>query len=404
MTGEAWAQTIKKELKEALGKGFYIGPDKSGSTRLQQRIKLEDGSTKTTSEKLPYPWAEASVVDICGRLRAIGASIEEGKDLKRSVKRASGASNNAQIDWPAAVKTFEEKKRTTGAGVGDRTWNTAYLPVLRKAARAEKAKKGATADDVLRAVAKDYELGSRSRTQALRICCRFFEHAIRQHDLPVGRWTPTLDMEELRGKRKEKREQYALTDEQVLRVINSLISHGTQPATRWAWAIQLMATFGLRPIEIHFIQLRADGSLWCTYRKKSGGGTTKPRKLRPIPVMDNGKPVQWRVMTRLKLGEELPRVNDKTKTGVRLGEALDDLTSGVWQQIREEALADDLVAVPYGFRHRYSRAGHAAGIPDKHLADSMGHTLAVHQNTYARFNSGKDADAAFEAAFACAQL
>ena len=45
------------------------------------------------------------------------------------------------------MKTFEGKKRTTGAGVGDRTWNTADLPVLRKAAKAEKYETGLFSDE-----------------------------------------------------------------------------------------------------------------------------------------------------------------------------------------------------------------------------------------------------------------
>ena len=36
------------------------------------------------------------------------------------------------------------------------------------------------------------------------------------------------------------------------------------PDPRWRFGFQLMASYGLRPEELHHLQFR-DGRLWCTY-------------------------------------------------------------------------------------------------------------------------------------------
>ena len=56
-----------------------------------------------------------------------------------------------------------------------------------------------------------------------------------------------------------------------------------------------------------------------------------------------------------------------------------------YKQIKEEGLKRDQYAVPYSFRHRYSKESHANGITIANIALSMGHSVEVHLDNYARF-------------------
>ena len=50
------------------------------------------------------------------------------------------------------------------------------------------------------------------------------------------------------------------------------------------------------------------------------------------------------------------------------------------------------VLVPYTFRHHYSKASHAAGIPQTNISAAMSHTTEVHHQSYARFIPDGTAD------------
>ena len=133
--------------------------------------------------------------------------------------------------------------------------------------------------------------------------------------------------------------------------------------------------------------------LWSYYRKSKGGKkgeTTEPRQLFPLFIEDiDGTLINWNLMQRVHIKEELPPLNDKGGIGQAIGRFLRD--SKVWQQLKQEALAEKQQLVPYSLRHRYAYIGHNRQKADgtyrapKQIADAMGHTLDVHLQSYARF-------------------
>ena len=107
---------------------------------------------------------------------------------------------------------------------------------------------------------------------------------------------------------KPKRIGYPLTDQQILRLLDGV------PDERWRFAIQLAATYGLRPEDIRHLRWR-DGEVWSLYRKSQGGlrgAKTEPRRLHALPV--EGAP-DWNLAGRLKIGEELPPLRSDGKGG-----------------------------------------------------------------------------------------
>jgi len=67
-----------------------------------------------------------------------------------------------------------------------------------------------------------------------------------------------------------------------------------------------MAELGLRPTEVNKLIVKKDPTTkefywFCTYEKKGGGGTTEPRRIEPLPLLDrDGKEVKWNLMERFK--------------------------------------------------------------------------------------------------------
>lgn len=128
---------------------------------------------------------------------------------------------------------------------------------------------------------------------------------------------------ELPEVRKPKRVGYALSDAQILRLLEAIPDgerHG-----RWRFAIQLCAVYGLRPEELRYLRIK-DGAvgpeLWTSYRKSKGGRkgeTTEPRRLHALMLRElNGEQLDWRLQERLSIGEALPPLGSEGKAAEAL--------------------------------------------------------------------------------------
>ena len=96
-----------------------------------------------------------------------------------------------------------------------------------------------------------------------------------------------------------------------------------------------------------------------------------------------GTIVEWNLLQRVKIGEELPPLGAQGKAGESLGTYL--RRKQVWQSLKAEAIHAGEELVPYTFRHRYAKRSHAMRIPIANVASAMGHTVEVHLQSYARF-------------------
>lgn len=393
-----WEQRVRSQLRKHLPARCNIAADKTGRARLQQRFAQADGKVSTTSVALPYDWAEANEHDLIQRLRVIAGFMAEGEDLRTAATMANGASSKASHNWAAIAKAFEQHKREHGAGVSSKTWDAQYRPVItRMLELLAQQRPPSNGTDLLEAAVRQWQLGSRSRQVATQSGAAFLRFAVERQAVSGRTWAPPSSLTTVVGRRKPTREQFALTDAQVLRLVDALGNTGSREALAWAFAVQLCAVYGLRPIELFHLRFRGD-ALWCDYRKKSGGGTTKPRRLLPAPVEDlDGSPLDWQLEGRLRASEPLPQVIEPGLAGDRMGRFL--RRQQIWQQLSHEAdhLGEELV--PYSLRHRYSAACHRKNVPPKFIAEAMGHSLETHLRRYARFVSRGAAAAAFAEAF-----
>ena len=151
-----------------------------------------------------------------------------------------------------------------------------------------------------------------------------------------------------------------------------------------------MAVYGIRPEELRWLRVK-DGvngpEMWSTYRKSKGGSKgdkTEPRRLYPLLVRDtDGTPIDWKLLSRLQINEELPPLNSDGEGGNAVNTYL--RRRPVYIALRKEADADGETLTPYSFRHRYAKRSHAMNLPLANICAAMGHTIEVHLKSYARF-------------------
>ena len=118
----------------------------------------------------------------------------------------------------------------------------------------------------------------------------FLNYVVQRQDFP-SKWLPPL-MSDDEAVTTTKRIGYPLSDSQILRLVDSINN------PRWKFALQLMATYGLRPNDLKHLHTRNNGNeLWSDYRKSQGGKkglTTQPRQLFPLFVEDiDGSKNNW---------------------------------------------------------------------------------------------------------------
>jgi hypothetical protein len=116
-----------------------------------------------------------------------------------------------------------------------------------------------------------------------------------------------------------------------------------------------MAELGLRSVELLHLSVRKDRSTgephwWCSYRKRSGGGITEPRKVYPLPLQDEGALVAWNLLERRQARLiELPPLQSGNGAADGLGTYLKRQPG--WKSLRDELEARGERLVPYSFRH-----------------------------------------------------
>jgi integrase len=356
------------------------------------RLQVRDGQGKAESTTLPYSWEESAAADALLRIRVIYKAFARGDlTLAAAAWEADASSSKIIADWPAAIDAFQQLKTVHEGGVSPRTWRMKYEPVLTQVlAVMGSPRRPHGAADLSEAVLSRWLAGSRQRQimrQNLNAFLRFCVERRRFNSC----WSPPPLPKEAR---KPKRVGYPLSDAQILRLLGALPD--TEASKRWRFAIQLMATYGLRPEELRHlvVEQRVEGlALRCLYRKATGGSErTQPRALYPLLLRDqDGTPLDWKLVERIACREELPPLGQEGKGGEAIGTFLRRLR--IWQELRSEAAAFGEELTPYSFRHRYAKASHAAKLAPKDISDAMGHTLDTHLQSYARFASSGLAEA-----------
>lgn len=384
-----WEATFRTLVRQAVGPGW--GVFRQGKlTRLRVR-----GDSGTESITLPYRWADTSIHEALSRIKEIAAVyLEDEVTLAAAAKDVEHRSSRSVTDWPGALDAYKHLRCTFEGRVSARTWEAKYAPALEAARDAMTSpKRPADAAELCERVLIKWPAGTRQRTIMRQSLYGFLRFCVERQRFRACWMPPPVPKES----RLPKRIGYPLTDAQILRLLDALPND--EAGARWRFAFQLMAVYGLRPEELRWLMSERRGDdlgLRCLYRKATGRGEkTLPRSLHPLLVRDiDGTPLDWHLAPRFKAGEALPPLGQEGHGGEAVLTYL--RRQPIWHQLKAEAAAERAgseTLTPYGFRHRYAMASHAARVSPKDIADAMGHTLEVHLQAYARFASTGVADA-----------
>ena len=372
---DTWVREYRDLLRQSMEEHhqWSVG-EHNGSIRLQ----VKDNGKKQT-RLLPFEWSKKGFSAAIPEIQQIYKRFYDGntRQLTRACEEVK-VSGDSQVEFSDLIKEF----RNFVPNASDQTWNKSYLPVLYKAKELLDRKKHKPVDgeDLMMKALEQWEQGSRQRQIQRRSLNKFLNWAVLRAKLP-NCYAPPAIVPEVR---KPKKVGYAFSDQQII----SLIEGETDE--QWKFAYQLMAVYGLRPEELRHLRIMegtAGKELWSIYRKSKGGNKgerTEPRRLNPLFVKDiDGKPINWKLQQRLEIGEKLPPLGQEGAAGMAILTHIK--RRSIYKQIKDEALLIGQHAVPYSFRHRYSKESHANGIPIANIAASMGHSVEVHLDNYARF-------------------
>tara|TARA_B100000579_G_scaffold362107_1_gene320057 strand:- start:317 stop:1606 length:1290 start_codon:yes stop_codon:yes gene_type:complete len=418
---EPWVQSLRTLIGDSLGMNWQI--KKSFKGKVVIRIKTEDGSW--FEENLLIDWQRDNTEKIRSAVEEIHHLVI---DKKVSLDKAVGRLREKQfshVKVPSrpnaklllnAWEGYEFFKVKLTGDVTQETWNTEYggetnfeISPQRQAdggqgktyLRLKDAADSANSHELLVDIVQGLEAGTRARQIRVQHIASFLKWATSSQSgslLPSDSWTPPpkFSLSQYIGRKsKEKQKQasapaVALEEKDLLELISSIpIDIDTTEkkhrlrdrAMEWDLAIKLSIVYGLRPIEVSHAYLEVKKNdkeyLFCTYCKKAGAGITKPRRLFPLhPEWEE----KWQLLERVMRKDPLPRMKagagDAFKNYLRFND--------VWKKLKEQK-----GAVPYSFRHSYSKRAHQVyKLSDREVSAFMGHTVPVHNSIYCQWSQG----------------
>jgi len=394
-----WVQALRTLLRRELGPAWCV-VEQRGKTKLN--VRLDDGSRAYAT--LPITWEAASARAIQDAVEEIARLVSKGRTLKaavaivsRSSVKSSAAPAGARNDSSQLLlecwSAFGEFKVSKSGQIKASTWKTVYG---RTEKRLKQVLHATDAKSLLELAAESWVPGSRARQIALQHLSAMLRWGVDEGRLPTEAWVPPTDLSRYLGERATKKEvRTPLDDQQILQLLGALPVESRHPrdreaARRWSFAFQLMATYGLRPVEIHHLRIETKGKrrLWCDYCKRSGGGVTKPRTLRALhPEWEQ----EWKLLERLAAGEPLPPSGGAGGVAEAARRYL--MRQPVWKPMAAAG------CTPYSFRHGWALRCHTQYplISTRIAAEVMGHSPAVHSDVYGSWTDDRVIDDAFEA-------
>ena len=404
---EDWVNALRVFIKDTLGnKNWQIVNKKSDKTALG--VRFDDKSR--IFRYIPYKWQRINAPHI-------RKFVEDVHDLhivknipfdeafaRVKAQAPTGELPRAKTDGNKILEAWAKyenyKVKQTGE-TSQKTWNKEYGKMMFDERSGTEIPKGKTyrlllqvvdnsqnAKSLLNNIASFNESGCDYRTKRVQIARSFLEWAVSEDSgylLPLKLWEPPAkgQISKITGKKSaEKKEEeekptYALQEKEILELIDYLDNPPEgmredmkERARMWSYPLKLIATYGLRPLEIFHLSVKKNGIkyAWCSYIKKSAG-YTKPRRL--IPLHEEWEQ-EWNLLEMIENNAPLPACSSGAGQGFR-----DYLKHNpIWKRLREEHEN----VVPYSFRHSYAQRGHQEYlIPPDELCIYMGHNMESHK-------------------------
>lgn len=349
-------QIERRGQKLSLRATFPPRPDSGRLRSHQQRLSLNLPATPTGLKQAEQ---EAKI---------IAAQLLQNTFSWRNYLIVNG-DRLTQMDLPAKLQAFEQhyfaqsSSRTASART---TWETAYAPYLRKLNQVAQSRPALSLPEAIYAAVQSTRPNSRSR----QICCTALNALAEflEVELPTS-------LKQYAGNYSPSRTQARSlpTDAEIVSAIDLI------PNSAWRFVYGIMAAYGLRNHEVFF----------CDYSNLQQGESS-------IEVLDTTKTgghevwpfyPEWIEQFDLR-SVQLPAVNtDLNRTTLQR----------VGQQVSTQFRRYELPFAPYNLRHAWAVRTIHFGLPDAVAARMMGHSIAIHTQTYQRWLSRRDQQQAVEA-------
>ncbi len=337
---------------------------------------------------LPIAWAADTVSEAVVLITELHQLVGDGYDLRDALSRisqpaaATTARPTSHSRWPVLLEKFQADLKLT-SGLQPSTWKDNYAPFLEQAIYLLGGSAAPlNARELLSQVVSQWEDKPRRREIAVTTVRKFLDYRVEVHGLPAESWTVTARVaKEMKGKKAKRRTVATITDQEILRLIDSLPDDVR--CSLWKNAFRLMALYGLRPEELSHLVSRehpstAEPTVYCTYEKVCGSTKTDPRWLMPLPLKDHvGELVDWNLAGAMAIGQlELPPLSDKYAVRTFLER------QPYWQELKDKYDKTGEWLRPYSFRNAYSLRAHRLGHRKDVICMAMGHSLSTHESNY----------------------
>jgi integrase len=372
-----WIKPFRAQIRAVTSSGWFVKPDNHGATRL---VIQKPGQPAQTAS-LPIPWAKGESGRILTEVQKLHDLMSSrGLELRTAIRVACEQDTGRASSWQSAAEGFE---RRMAANVKPVTW-AKYAEVLALALEMMASRRPASSGiELLEAVIKKWEPGSRRRQQAAQQLARFLRYRIELRQLPADGWTPPERLNELVGVATRQKtlgtipnKVTEMRDEEILALLESFPD--TAAGNRWADCIRILAELGLRPHELQLLSVKIDPTTgkahwWVSYEKRAGSNaSTKERQPQPLALAGTC----WNLLERWQLGDiKLPRLDAGNGAADSIRHYL--MRRPVWLQLEAAYATRGENIAPYSFRNSWCLRANLAGLPLSAVADAMGNSPEV---------------------------
>ena len=384
---ENWVKFLRDSLRRRVGSWVRIY-EQVGKVKVDMRFKNGERALAT----LPIDWEEHNALQIENIVLKLAEQVGKGKTLRQAVESFYGVNKDA----PEAVlaPSYEQLENTWNEfgenklelqQIKEKTWKRDYKKSWTKLEQVIEEKDFTNAKDLLKAVSKTMESGSRSRKQTIQHLAQWLRFAVENNYLDKKLWEPPRkESKEIRDLVGESLTQKQLTvpiyDTEIEELLESISKNReTRAANRWIFALQLLSVYGCRPTELNHLRVVNYGgrkAVYCDYQKRGGGGKTEKRELFGLHQKWEK---DWNLIEKLEQGYELPPFgsNDVAEAARKFL-----IRQPYWKKLREQK---DIKV--YSFRHGYcwrlhTHPDYMSKIDTRTAAQLLGHSHETHLRVY----------------------
>ncbi|HEY9616730.1 MAG TPA: site-specific integrase [Microcoleaceae cyanobacterium] len=340
-------------------------PPRPGSTHLkphQQRLSIG------------LPATIAGLKQAEQEVKIIAAQLLQNTFDWRNYVYGTGWGRLDQMSLTQQLQAFEQDFWATPQRSGNRaatktTWETAYLPYLRKLDAIAQTNPKLSMAEAIYATIRSTDDNSRSR----QICCTALAAFAKFLNLELP-----IDLKTLWGSYSIRHTQARdlPPDDLIVATWNKI------PNPTWRFVYGIMAAYGLRNHEVFF----------CDYSALSENDPQAP--IRVLATTKTGAHDVWPFYPEW--------VEQFDLREIKLPPVQTDLATTTLQRIGQRVTSQfrryEIPFSPYDLRHAWAVRTIHFGLPDTVAARMMGHSVAVHTRTYHQWLTRRDQQQAVETA------